>query len=154
GSVASTGPDIRMSLIPLQYVSRTLRYLSPYWRMAAGSVALTVLASLGALLTPWPLKIVVDNVLEKHPLSARLSVILGSVAQDPIRLLLFAAVGGLGIQLILSCIHVLTNYVNTRIDQHITLDFRSHLFLHAQRLSLAYHDRRRSGMLIYIINSQ
>jgi len=31
---------------------------------------------------------------------------------------------------------------------------RSDLFRHAQRLSLAYHDQRRSGMIIYAINSQ
>ena len=35
----------------------------------------------------------------------------------------------------------------------MTLDFRSHLFQQAQRLSMAYHDQRRSGMVIYIINS-
>src|SRR5947207_15199599 len=54
----------------------------------------------------------------------------------------------------MSGLHVLTNYVNTKIDQYITLDFRSTLFLHAQKLSLAFHDRRRSGMIIYMINSQ
>jgi ATP-binding cassette, subfamily B, bacterial len=36
----------------------------------------------------------------------------------------------------------------------MVLDFRSDLFRHAQRLSLAYHDRRRSGTLIFAINSQ
>ena len=35
----------------------------------------------------------------------------------------------------------------------MTLDFRSDLFQQAQRLSMAYHDQRRSGMVIYIINS-
>jgi ATP-binding cassette, subfamily B, bacterial len=143
-----------MSVIPFHYVFRTLRYLKPYWRMATGSVLLTVLASLAALLTPWPLKIVVDNVLEKHALSPAIARALGPLGADPIRLLVFAVVGGLLIQLVMSCIHVLTNYVNTKIDQYITLDFRSNLFLHAQRMSLAFHDRRRSGMLIYVINSQ
>ena len=36
----------------------------------------------------------------------------------------------------------------------ITLDFRSQLFLRAERMSLAFHDRHRSGMIIYLINSQ
>jgi ATP-binding cassette subfamily B protein/subfamily B ATP-binding cassette protein MsbA len=122
--------------------------------MATASVILTVLASLAALLTPWPLKIVADNVLQKLPLSDGITRLLGSVAQNRVSLLLLAVIGGLVIQLVMSCIHVLTNYVNTKIDQYITLDFRSNLFLHAQRLSLAFHDRRRSGMLIYIINNQ
>jgi len=36
----------------------------------------------------------------------------------------------------------------------MVLDFRSELFQHAQRLSLAFHDQKRSGMLIYAINGQ
>src|SRR5262249_49121479 len=140
-----------VSVIPLNYVSRTLSYLKPYWRMAAGSVLLTILASLASLLTPWPLQIVVDHVLEKHPLSVGLSGVLGRVGQVPMALLITAVVAGLLIALTTNSLHVLTNYVNTKIDQHITLDFRSQLFLHAQRMSLAFHDHRRSGMLIYMI---
>lgn len=34
------------------------------------------------------------------------------------------------------------------------LDFRGDLFQHGQRLSLAFHDQRRSGQLIYAINNQ
>src|SRR5262249_47184836 len=41
-----------------------------------------------------------------------------------------------------------------KLDQNIVLDFRTALFRHAERLSMSYHDRRRAGMLIYVINSQ
>ena len=143
-----------MSAIPLHYFSRVLWFLRPHWRLAAGSAVLTVLSSLATLITPWPLKIVVDHVLEKHPLPSALAQALGPVAADRMGLLLFAAGAGLLVALMLNGLHVASNYVNTKIEQHITLDFRSHLFLHAQRMSLAFHDRRRSGMLIYMINSQ
>ncbi len=143
-----------MSVIPLNYVVRVLRYLRPHWRLAASAVVLTVLASLAALLTPWPLKIVVDNVLQQHPVSPGLKGLLGSTAGSRVGLLVFAVVASLFIALVMNGLHVLNNYVNTKIDQHITLDFRSQLFLHAQRLSLAFHDRRRSGLLIYMINNQ
>ena len=125
----------------------------PYRELAAASVALTVLSSLAALLLPWPLKIIVDNVLEKHPLAPWLAAMLGGIANNRAELLLFAVIGGLFATLMVNLLHVLSNYINTQIDQYITLDFRSHLFLHAQRMSLAFHDRRRSGMLIYAINS-
>ena len=49
-------------------------------------------------------------------------------------------------------LNVLHNYVTTKLDQYMVLDFRSDLFRHAQRLSLAFHDQKRSGMLIYAIN--
>src|SRR5438094_1988321 len=44
------------------------------------------------------------------------------------------------------------NYVTTKLNQKMVLDFRSDLFQHAQRLSLAFHDQRRAGQLIYAIN--
>jgi ABC-type multidrug transport system fused ATPase/permease subunit len=140
--------------IPLNYVARVLRYLRPHWRVAASSVALTILSSVATLLTPWPLKLVVDNVLEGHPLPALLRQVLGPVAASQMALLVVVVIAGLLLALCMNGLHVITNYVNTKIDQYITLDFRSELFLHAQRMSLAYHDRRRSGMLIYMINSQ
>ena len=133
---------------------RVLRYLRPYRALGAISVFLTLCSSLAALLVPWPLKIVVDNVLQKQPLHPTLAWLIGDFAANQVQLLLFAVVAGLLVVATVNTIHVLSNYVNTKIDQYITLDFRSHLFLHAQRMSLAYHDQRRSGMLIYMINSQ
>jgi ABC-type multidrug transport system fused ATPase/permease subunit len=143
-----------LSTIPLNYVTRVLRYLRPYWKLAGSSVLLTIVCALAALLTPWPLKIVVDSVLEQHPLPPFLASLLGPMASNRIELLVVASVGGLLIALTMNGLHVVSNYVNTKIDQHIIMDFRSQLFLHSQRMSLAYHDRRRSGMLIYMINSQ
>jgi ATP-binding cassette subfamily B protein len=143
-----------MSTIPLDYVTRVLRYLRPHWKLAVFTVVLTVLSSLAALLTPWPLKLVVDNVLEKQALPAGLEKFLGPLARNQLGLLVFATLSSMAVALVMNALHVVSNYVNTKIDQHITMDFRSHLFLHAQRMSLAFHDRRRSGMLIYMINSQ
>ena len=147
-------PSNRMSAIPLNYVLRVFRYLRPHVGLSAASVTVTILGALAALLAPWPLQIVVDNVLKKDPLPWALSRTLGSIAKDPVHLLVAAVVFGLFVALLTNGLQVVSNYVNTKIEQFITLDFRSHLFLHAQRMSLAFHDRRRSGMLIYIINSQ
>jgi len=56
-----------MSAIPRHYLTRVLRYLRPHWRLATASVIVTIVGALAALLGPWPLQIVVDNVLEKRP---------------------------------------------------------------------------------------
>ena len=79
---------------------------------------------------------------------------IGHTGHQRVGLLFLAVLGSLLLALMMNGLHVVSNYINTRIDQHITLDFRSQLFLHAQRMSLAFHDRRRSGMIIYMINSQ
>ena len=143
-----------MSVIPLNYFIRVLRYLRPHRGLAGASVLVTVLGALAALLAPWPLKIVVDNVLEKRPLPPAMVRLIGGAATHQVELLILAVAFGLVVALLTNGLQVIANYVNTKIEQFITLDFRSHLFLHAQRMSLAFHDRRRSGMLIYMINSQ
>lgn len=143
-----------MSVIPLNYVTRVLRYLKPYRGLAVGSILVTILSALTALLMPWPLKIIVDNVLEGKALLPEIAGCLGPLAADRTHLLVFAVAGSLVVVALVNGLHVLTNFVNTKIDQFITMDFRSEMFLHSQRMSLAYHDQRRSGMLIYMINSQ
>jgi ATP-binding cassette, subfamily B, bacterial len=115
---------------------------------------ITVLASAVGLLTPWPMKILVDNVLDTHPLPAILSDYLGSIKDGRYSLLLFAIISGLVIALLGNLLTVINEYVQTKLDLSIVLDFRSDVFQHAQRLSMAYHDQHRAGGLIYAINFQ
>ena len=42
--------------------------------------------------------------------------------------------------------------IDAKIEQRMILDFRSDLFQHAQRLSLAFHDARKTGELMGRIN--
>jgi len=138
----------------LRYLPRVFRYLRPYWKLASVSAALIFVSALVGLLGPWPLKILIDSVMEGHPLPAAIGWILGPLQANRIPWLVFAVLAGLAITIAHNALTVLDNYVNTRLDQKISLDFRSDLFEHAQRLSLAYHERRRSGALIYALNSQ
>lgn len=142
------------SAIPLRYVGRTLGYLGPHRGLAGMSAGLTALTALVTLATPWPLAVVIDNALGSQPLSWWLHWVPESIATHPAALIVFAVVSGLGLLLLLDALHVASNFVNTKIDQHITLDFRGEMFAHAQRMSLAYHDQRRSGNVLYMINSQ
>ena len=135
-------------------VARILHYLRPYWRLALASALLIVLGGLAGLLVPWPLAFIVDHVLGTHPLSPRLARLLGPRAHDRFTLLALAIAAGLAVTLLEHGLAVLDNYVNTKLNLRMSLDVRSDLFQHAQRLSLAFHDRRRSGMLIFAINSQ
>ena len=133
----------------MRHVSRALRYLRPYWRLAVVSVVLVLLSGLTSLLIPWPLKILVDSVLQSHPLPPLLAPLLGA---DRTSLLAVVIAGGLAVTLFSNVLTVADNYVNTRIHQGMTLDFRSDLFQHAHRLSLPFHDRSRAGTVIYSVN--
>jgi ABC-type multidrug transport system fused ATPase/permease subunit len=113
-----------------------------------------VAGALVGLLVPWPLKIIVDNAIGHQPLKGFLSVVFGSVQGRTMALLGFAVAAGLFLTVLQNALSVLDNYVNTKLNLSIVLDFRTDLFAHAQRLSLSYHDQHRAGMIIYVINSQ
>jgi ATP-binding cassette, subfamily B, bacterial len=138
----------------LNYLPRVLRYLWPYRQLAALCAIITILIAGAGLLSPWPLKILIDSVLGNHPLPPVLASILGRLAEDRFSLLVFAVVATLAISLLENALTVLNSYVQTKLEQSMILDFRSDLFRHAQRLSLAFHDQHRAGQLIYAINFQ
>ncbi len=136
------------------YIRRAFGYLSGYSHLVLLSLALVVLGTALGLLTPWPLKILVDHVLEDLPLPDFLSGLLGPVGEDPTRLLLVTVAVGLLITLTHNGVNVLQKYVNTGIEQNMVLDIRGDLFQHSQRLSLSYHEGRKTGRVIFAINNQ
>src|SRR4051812_20861520 len=132
---------------------RAVAYIVPYWPLAAGALGAAVALSGLALLTPWPIKIVVDNVIQGAPLPNSLRPIAALLPASRIALLVTVALFGFAISLTVDAISVISAYLSTRLNLGMTLDFRSELFQHAQRMSMAFHDRKKSGMLIYVINS-
>ena len=138
----------------MKYFPRVLQYLRPYWRLAIVSVVIMVAGALVALLVPWPLQLLLDNVLDNKPLHPRVAAVVGGLASDRVRLMIVVVVAGFLIVLLQDVLNVVGNYFNVKIEQNMVLDFRSDLFQHAQRLSLAFHDQKRSGMLIYAVNFQ
>ncbi len=136
----------------IAYGRKVLRYLRPYWTLAVGSGVISLLAVGAGLLAPWPMKILVDSVLGHEPLPGVMHWIAPAVASKGSIVLIVVALG-FAISVAASLLSVSETYVNTRLDLSMTLDLRSDLFQQAQRLSMAYHDQRRSGMIIYIINS-
>jgi ATP-binding cassette, subfamily B, bacterial len=138
----------------MNYLPRVLHYLRPFWKLAVTCLVLTVLIASAGLLAPWPLKILIDSVLGNHPLPPLLAWVLGGAVKDRVSLLVLAVCAGLAITLVENALTVLNSYVQTKLEQGMVLDFRGDMFQHAQRLSMAFHDQRRSGMLIYAINYQ
>ncbi|MBU6222820.1 MAG: ABC transporter ATP-binding protein/permease [Planctomycetes bacterium] len=137
----------------MNYLWRSLVYLRPYWRSVVVMMMLVVLDSALSLLTPWPFKYLIDYSLSDNPAPEWL---VGWLGQENFRwrLLYACAATEVAIIFLYQIIGVIESYVTTRLEQNIDRDFRSRLFAHAMDLSLAYHDHRRSGMLIYVITTQ
>jgi len=132
------------------YLPRLFPYLRPYRRLLAISVVVTVVAALIGLAAPWPLAFMVDSVLANHPVPGALEQLIGHRSRTG--LLIFAAACGLGLTVVGNALTVLLEYVNTKFEQRLVLDFRGELFQHAQRLSVAYHDDAMTGQLMSQIN--
>ena len=136
----------------LRLYRRLMLEARPYWRHIGGLFGLSLLSSVFALLTPLPLKIVVDSVVGSHPLPGFIAVIVpAGVRHSQTGVLLVAA----GLFVLLSLLRQLQQFGNlvlsTYTSENLLLQFRSRLFRHAERLSLAYHDSRGTADSTYRI---
>src|SRR5918998_1496571 len=131
---------------------RVLPYLRPHWKLAVLVLVLTLLAALFSLLLPWPLALMFDSVIGDRPLPAFLAPLFGSL--ERITLLILLSVSAVVLTASQGVFGLLEQYVSTKVEQHMILEFRSDLFRHAQRLSFAYHDQRLTGNFIAQINLQ
>jgi subfamily B ATP-binding cassette protein MsbA len=101
------------------------------------------------LLEPWPLKVVLDNVLKSKPAQGWLNTwILSMFGHNTLGVLNFAALAVLAIAIVGAGCSYVEKYVTTSVGQWVTHDLRRTLYSHIQRLSLAYHDHKQTGDLI------
>src|SRR5579863_5431327 len=101
------------------------------------------------LLEPWPLKIVLDTVLKSKPLQGWLGhLIQSTVGDDKLAILKLSAIAALVIAATGALCSYTEKYLTTSVGQWVMHDLRRTLYSHIQRLSLAYHDQKRTGDLI------
>jgi ATP-binding cassette subfamily B protein len=118
-----------------------------------GALSLGFLAiageSIANLLQPWPLKIVLDNVLRSHQSHAwAMRVVEKAVGTDKIAILKFACAAVLAIAVLDAICTFAEKYLTTSVAQWVSYDLRLTIYAHIQRLSLAFHDQKRTGDLI------
>lgn len=124
------------------------RHLRGYWRgLVVGGVLEIVTTGL-SVAQPWPLKVIVDNVLKARGHTGRVGVpFLNHFAQSPKELLAAAVV----LLLLIVGTSALTDYLSTTLmagtGERMGNDIRERLFAHLQLLSLRYHGEHRVGDL-------
>jgi ATP-binding cassette subfamily B protein len=97
-----------------------------------------MLATPLTLLTPVPLKIVVDSGLGSHPVPPVLGAILP--ADSGTGLLIAASLLFVIIALFTQLQLLFATFLSTFAGERLMLDLRTRLFRHLQRLSVSYHD--------------
>jgi ATP-binding cassette, subfamily B, bacterial len=119
------------------------------------TIALVALAgeSTAALLEPWPLKFVLDYLLQSRPLPGWMMPVGGWIGAGKLAVLNFAVLALAVIAVIGAVSSYLNTYLTTNVGQCVMHDLRRTLYHHIHRLSLAEHDEKRTGDLIGRVTS-
>jgi ATP-binding cassette subfamily B protein/subfamily B ATP-binding cassette protein MsbA len=128
-------------------------YLRPYRRRLRVVIGLTVVAALFGLAEPWPLAVILNQVLHETKPTGIVRSVFGS---NPMTWVVLVSMVSARFLLIVfgNAFTVLNHYLSAKTEQNMVLDLRSDLFAHAQRLSFTFHDRRQTGALMSQINLQ
>ena len=119
------------------------------WAMGGGALLVIFVAAMQVAL-PWPMKIIVDDVLQPLGKSGTETTpeFLGLASLGPLQLLLLAA----SALLVLTVMNSAADYLGTRllngVGEKTMATIRADVFVHLQRLSLSFHDKQRLGDLV------
>ena len=114
---------------------RVLRYYQPFWGKTILGLLLSLVGIGLNLLKPWRFKIIVDDFLRSTP----------AVRADWRTWIPLLCLALVVIQVAWGIINWITNYLFVKIGLQALLKLRTDLYSHLQRLSLKFHDARRSA---------
>jgi ABC-type multidrug transport system fused ATPase/permease subunit len=132
---------------------RTRPYLAPYRKTLMCVVGLTVAGAVMGLAEPWPLAVILNQVLQSTKPSGVIRLVFGAHPVTTV-VLVSMVLARFALIVIGNAVTVGSHYLGAKTEQNMVLDLRSDLFEHAQRLSFTFHDRSQTGALMSQINLQ
>ncbi len=113
-------------------------------------LALLLAGAAAGLLQPWPLKLVVDNVLGVLPPPALLAAVAAVLPlSPPVALLVVLCLSLIALQAVVGALTMAGTNMLVAVGLRMVFRLRSRLFDHVQRLSLAFHDATPVGDSLY-----
>src|SRR5437660_32166 len=132
----------------MQKKIRITDLLYPHWLTLSFAFIAVIGESVTDLLEPWPLKIVFDYVFGSKRMPDWLAGIVSYIGTDKFSILNFAVLSVLAIAIVGALSSYCEKYLTTSVGQWVMHDLRRVLYSHIQRLSLSFHDHKRTGDLI------
>jgi len=133
-------------------IKRILVLARSFWPHITGLFFLSLLATPIALLKPFALKLVIDSGFGSAPVPGFISMFFPSDFQFTFNSVAIIAASLVIIIAVIDNIHVFCTWVlGTWVGEKLVLNFRTLVFNHIQRLSLAYHDRKGATDSLYRI---
>ena len=128
--------------------------IKPYKKWLVLIFLAMLLETAMSLLAPWPLKIVIDNVVGHHALPHWLFWLRdASMGKNKMEIAALAAFGIMLIALIGGIAGYFDNYFTESVAQNVANDLRIKLYHHLQRLSLSFYDSHQVGNILSTITS-
>jgi len=128
--------------------------LRPYRGWLAIILLALLVETAMSLAGPWPLKIVLDSAVGRHPLPEWIAPLLGHrIADDRVAIAAAAAAGLVIIGVFGSIASYIDHYYTESVGQRVANDLRMRVFHHLDRLSLAYYDTQQTGGLLSTITT-
>jgi len=127
----------------------------PYRGSLAIILAAMLLQTAASVAGPWPLKIVLDNVVGSHKLPHWLHQLLQPLLSGTAKMQI-AAAAGLTVVLIAivgAIASYIANYYTTSVGQWIANDLRMRTYQHLQRLSFTFYDTHKTAVLLSTITA-
>ena len=124
-----------------------LRYALPVWKTLLLIAAVTLAASVMAMVEPWPMKVLVDHVLSAQPMTGGVSSVTAMLpgASTPVGLLAWVAIAGLLFYAVGSTMEVVLTDAWVRAGQRMSFGLAADVFSRLQRRSILFHNRTSVG---------
>src|SRR5262249_25963926 len=135
--------DVLRKFFPVDLYVRALPYMRSHKLAMAVVVLLLTAEPVLTLLSPWPMKILVDNGLVGKALPDWVTQALPYLAPDHRHtIVVFAILAMIVLGLIGTVLGHVRSYLKTRVNDSMTQRFQADLFRHLLGLSFRYHDRK------------
>jgi ABC-type multidrug transport system fused ATPase/permease subunit len=114
-----------------------------------------IVETLMSVAGPWPLKIVLDNVIGSHKLRPWLDHLLSPLlgGGSKMQIAAAAALAAIIIAALGALASYIANYYTTSVGQWVANDLRMRTYHHLQQLSLSYYDKHQTGALLSTITA-
>jgi ATP-binding cassette subfamily B protein len=115
-------------------------------RLVLGAYAFRLISVGAVIFSPWPLKVIIDNVIASRPLTGALSKFSAGLTPEGLVLwmiILFVAATVVG-----AVTNALEKNFSARVRERLTLELRDRLLTHLQTLPPTFRTTHRSGELV------
>ena len=118
--------------------------IKPHGRLIAGAYFCRAIAVASAVIAPWPLKLIIDDVIA----SGTRPAIFAATSLTPEAVVVWLGLGFLGVAVIGAAAGALEKNVSATMRERLTLQLRDRLLDHLLTLSPTLRTRHRSGELV------